>query len=134
VTINDTITAEVFDTTFVTIQDTTFVTVYDSIAVTDTLIIDAVLTIINSPDIINTLKIYPNPAKDHLFINTGDYTKMSGYQLKIIDQLGSVVFETLVADPLYEVNLSTWTGIGLYHIQVIDPGGSIIDIRKIILQ
>ena len=126
VTIHDTITTEVFDTTYVTVTD--------SISVTDTLIIDAVLTGIDPPDNINTLKIYPNPARDHIFINTGDYTKMNGYQLKIIDQLGAVVFETNVEEPLYEVNLSTWSGIGLYYVQVIDPGGIIIDIRKIVLQ
>lgn len=126
IAINDTITTEVFDTTFVT--------VIDSIAVTDTLIIDAVLTGIDPPDNMNTLKVYPNPARDQLFINTGDYTKMNGYQLKIIDQLGAIVFETNVEDQLYEVNLSTWSGIGLYYLQVIDSGGSIIDIRKIVLQ
>jgi hypothetical protein len=126
VTIQDTITTE--------IMDTIFVTVYNIIAVTDTLIIDAVLTDINPPDNINTLKIYPNPAKDHIFINTGDYTRMNGYQLKIINQLGSTVFETYIEEPLYEVNLSTWTSIGLYYVQVIDSSGIIIDIRKIILQ
>lgn len=101
-------------------SDTTYVTVTDSISVTDTLIIDAVLTGIDPPDSINTLKIYTNPAKDYIYINTGDYTKMVGYQLKIIDQLGAVVFETIVEEPLHEVNLSTWSGIGLYYIQTFD--------------
>ena len=129
---HDTIFTEIMDTTFVTVNDT--IPIYDSIAVTDTLIIDAVLTGIDSPDNINTLRIYPNPAKDNLYINTGDYMKMSGYQLKIINQIGAVVFETNVEEPLYEVNLSTWSGMGLYFVQVIDSGGNIIDIRKIILQ
>ena len=109
-------------------------TVTDSISVTDTLIIDAVLTGINPPDNINTLKVYPNPASDYLIINTGDYTKMDGYKLHIINQLGSIVFETFVEDPLYEINLSDWTGKGLYYLKIIDTGGSIIDTRKIILQ
>ncbi len=100
----------------------------------DTLIIDAVLTGIIPPDNINTLRIYLNPAKDQIFINTGDYTKMNGYQIKIINELGSLVFETNVEDQLYEVNLSTWTGIGIYFVQVIDSGGNIIDIKKIVLQ
>ena len=59
---------------------------------------------------------------------------MNGYKLKIINQLGSVVFQTNVEDPLYQVNLSTWSGKGLYFIQLIDSGDMIIDIRKIILQ
>jgi hypothetical protein len=124
VTFNDTITTEVFDTTFVT----------ETISVTDTLIINAVLTGIDPPNNINTLKVYPNPAKEYIFINTGDYTKMDGYQLKIINELGTVVYETNVEDQLYEVNLSTWTGMGLYFIQVIDSGGKVIDTKKIILE
>jgi len=68
ITVRDTITTEVFDTTYITVQDTltievfdtTYVTITDSISVTDTLIIDAVLTGIDPPDNINTLKIYPN--------------------------------------------------------------------------
>ena len=139
-TIYDTI--QVFDTTFVTVQDTIWVNdtitteVFETvlISVTDTLIIDVVLTYVNPPDNYNTLKIYPNPAKNHIFINTGDYTKMDGYQLKIVSQTGAVVFETNVEEPLYEVNISTWTGMGLYFIQVLDSGGSIIDVRKIILE
>jgi len=59
---------------------------------------------------------------------------MNGYQLKIIDQIGAVVFETNVEEPLYEINLSTWSGTGLYFVQVIDSGGSMIDIRKVILE
>ena len=135
-------TTMVFDTTFVTIRDTlttevfdtTYITETEYVSVTDTLIIDALLTGIDPPGNLNTLKVYPNPAKDHIFINTGDFTRMNGYQLKIINQLGSVVFETNIEEPLYEVNLSTWMGMGLYYVQVIDPAGSIIDIRKIVLQ
>ncbi len=118
----------------VTVHDTVTTTIENHISVTDTLIIDALLTGILGPDNINTLKVYPNPARDFLYINTGDYARMNGYKLKIISQLGSVVFETNVEDPLYQVNLSTWSGKGLYFIQLIDSGDMIIDIRKIILQ
>lgn len=142
VTINDTTFVQVYDTTVVTVSDTaiteifdtTSVTVYDIIAVTDTLIIDAVLTGIDPPDNINTIKIYPNPAKDHLFINTGDYSRMTDYQLKIVNQLGTVVFETYIEEPLYKVNLSSWSGMGLYFVNIIDSEGIVIDIRKIILK
>lgn len=77
--------------------------------------------------------VYPNPARDHIFINSGDYTKMNGYILKIINQLGSTMFETNVEKPFYELNLSKWDGMGLYYIILIDTEGTIIDKRKIIL-
>jgi hypothetical protein len=118
----------------VTVHDTITTTIENRVSVTDTLIIDALLTGIAGPDNINTLKVYPNPARDYLYINTGDYARMNGYKLKIMNQLGAVVFETNVEDPLYQVNLSTWSGKGLYFIQLIDSGDMIIDIRKIILQ
>ena len=118
----------------ITVHDTITTTIENHVSVTDTLIIDAVLTGIAGPDNINTLKVYPNPARDFLYINTGDYARMNGYRLKIMNQLGAVVFETNVEDPLYQVNLSTWSGKGLYFIQLIDSGDMIIDIRKIILQ
>ena len=86
------------------------------------------------PDNINILKIYPNPARDHMFINTGEYSNMNWYHINIINQLGASVFETNIEESLYNVSLSTWTGTGLYFIQVIDADGYIIDIRKIILQ
>ena len=82
----------------------------------------------------NTLIIYPNPAKDRIFINTGDYTKMDGYQLKIVNQTGAVVFETNVEEPLYEVNLSAWTGNGLYFLQLFDDFNDIIEVKKIVIQ
>lgn len=132
VTINDTLITEVMDTTYITINDT--IQIYEYISVTDTLVIDAVLTGLNPPENINRLKVYPNPAKDFIFINTGDYTKMDRYQMKIIDQLGSVVFETNVEEPLYEINLSTWSGTGLYFINIIDDIGQTIEVRKIVLQ
>lgn len=139
-TIYDTITTEVFDTTFVTIQDTTFVTIIDTvsayayISVTDTLKIDVLFTEYTPPYNINSIKVYPNPAKDQLFINTGYFGLMYDYQLKIINQLGAIVFETYVRDFLYEVNLSSWSGRGVYFLQLIDPEGVIIDIKKIVLQ
>ena len=86
-------------------------------------------------DILNSnLNVYPNPATDRIFINPGDYTKMNGYQLKIMNQLGSVVFETNVEDQLYEISVNTWTGKGLYFVQIIDSDGSVIDTKKIVLQ
>jgi hypothetical protein len=59
---------------------------------------------------------------------------MNGYILRIINQSGSAVFETNVEEPVYRVDLSTWTGKGLYYIEVWDSGGAKIDVRKIVLQ
>jgi hypothetical protein len=127
--INDTITTQVFDTTFVTITDTTY------ISVTDTLIIDVDITGVNPPDNLNTLKIYPNPAKDYIYINTGDnYERMTDYKIKIISSSGSTIFETNVNQQLFEINLNDFGQTGLFFIQIINNSNQIIDTRKIILE
>ncbi len=121
-----------YDRIFVTINDT--IPVYDSISVTNTLIIEAVLTGTTPPYNTSTIKVYPNPTRDHVFISTGDYSRMSGYSIKISNQLGSTIFETAIEEPLYELNLSSWEGLGLYYIQLINPEEITIESRKIILQ
>jgi len=127
ITINDTITTEIFDTTFVT--------VYDSIAVTDTLIIDVTITGINPPDNLNTIKIYPNPAKDLIFIHSGNkYENMTDYSIKIINTTGITIFESNVTQQLFEIDVSDFGQTGLYFIQIIDNSSQIIDVRKIILE
>jgi hypothetical protein len=32
------------------------------------------------------------------------------------------------------MNLSTWTGNGIYFVHLVDPQGNTVDIRKIVLQ
>jgi len=122
----------VYDT--IPVYETINITVIDSISVTDTLIINAIISGLNSGDYTNTIKVYPNPTKDYININTGNYSSMTGYKIQIVNLLGTTVFETLIEQPLYEINLSSWTGKGLYFIKIIDDSEKIIDIRKIVLQ
>ncbi|MCF8225322.1 MAG: T9SS type A sorting domain-containing protein [Bacteroidales bacterium] len=113
------------------------VTVYDTVyvAVTDTLIIDAsfigVNEIENNPHII---KVYPNPAKDILYIKSDEETAGAGLTFRIINELGVVVEENKLTDTLWAYNLKSWTGGGLYFLYVIDNDGVIRDIKKIILK
>ena len=106
----------------------------DSIAVTDTLIINAVLTGINPPNNINTIKIYPNPSKEYIYINTGNFASMTGYQIKIINTLSQVVYQTAINQQSLLINLNTFGGFGTYFVQIIDNKSKLIDVRKIILK
>ena len=69
---------------------------------TDTLVIDVEFPNYAPPYNTNSIKVYPNPARDHLMIHTGNFGLIYDYQLKIIDQLGAIVFETFVRDFLYQ--------------------------------
>jgi hypothetical protein len=80
------------------------------------------------------IAIYPNPASDKLYINTGEISKMVGYQLKIINQTGVTIFETRMKESQNEIDLSDCEGKGLYFLQVADSEGRILVTRKIILR
>ena len=107
---------------------------YQTITVTDTLIINTNTVSFNPITYQNTIKIFPNPTSDHITINYGNFATLNGYQLKIINSLGQQMFQTAINQQSSYINLSNWTGNGIYFVQIIDPQGNIIDIRKIVLQ
>ncbi len=134
----DTITTNIFDTTYVTqiVYDTLLVPIYDTLltTVTDTLLINALITAINPPNNSNTIKLFPNPANDHITIDYGNFSLMLGYQLKIENAIGQQVFQTSITQQADYLSLATWGGNGLYFVRIIDPQGNTIDLRKIVLQ
>jgi hypothetical protein len=125
---SDVATISILDTCVTSTNDTTFITV------TDTLVINTLITGINSPNNSNTIKVYPNPANSHITIEYGDFAIMNGYQLRIENSLGQEVFQTNISQQSDYLNLNTWSGNGLYFVHIVDPQGNTIDIRKIVLQ
>ena len=132
-------TTIVYDTTFVTIYDTTFVTsydtviVYDSIAVTDTLVIDVIISV-GPPIGMNTIKVYPNPTKDQVIIHTGNFSSMTNYSIKIINSLSQEVFNSTINQQTFTIDISQFGSTGLYYIQILDPGLQVVETRKIVLE
>jgi hypothetical protein len=122
----------------ISILDTciTNVTIYDTLltTVTDTLVINATITGINPPNNLNTLKVYPNPASTHITIDYGNFSAMSGYTLTIVNSIGQTVFTTPINQQTSYIDLSTWTGNGIYFVQLIDPQNNTIENRKIVIQ
>lgn len=125
-------TKYVFDPNFCT--DTTYVTLYDSISVTDTLIIDVVLIGIRTPNTTHTISIYPNPASDYVIINTGEYNPISTYSIEIVNVLGQSVFENLINQQEFQIDVNTFGNYGLYFVKIYDNFGNLIDTRQLILQ
>ena len=112
------------------------VTYYDSIAVTDTLIIDVDLTTTGiNGSLINTIKVYPNPTSDVIQINTGEnFESINNYTIKIINSSSQTVFENIINQQSFSIDVSEFGATGLYFIQIIDDQQQLVDIRKIILQ
>jgi hypothetical protein len=113
----------------------TNVTIYDTLltTVTDTLIINTTLSL-PAPNNENTILIYPNPASDHITIDNGNFAAMAGYSIKIENNVGQQVFQSAINQAQFYVDLSTWTGNGLYFVHLIDPQNNTVTVRKIVLQ
>jgi hypothetical protein len=59
---------------------------------------------------------------------------MAGYSIKIENNAGQQVFQSLINQPQFYLDLSTWSGNGLYFIHLINPQNETVTIRKIVLQ
>jgi hypothetical protein len=110
-------------------------TVTNSISVTDTLIIKVNISgILPVSTTQNTIKIYPNPAKDYVVINFGDYSKMAGYLMVIRNELGRAVYFTPILQESAYLDIKSWGGNGVYIVQLFDSQSTLVDTRKIIVK
>ena len=117
------------------IADTCITTVFDTVltTVTNTLIINTTLSL-PAPNNENTILIYPNPASDHITIDNGNFAAMVGYSIKITNSAGQEVFLNAINQAQFYVDLSTWTGNGMYFVHLIDSQNNTVTVRKIVLQ
>ena len=113
--------------------DSTHCTDTVSISVTDTLVIDVLITAIPAPNNVNTLKVYPNPTNDIIYIDNGDYSMMNGYTITILNSGGQPVFNSLINAPTFTVNISQFA-MGTYYLQILDNNSNIVEVRHIVLQ
>lgn len=105
---------------------------FESISVTDTLIINGNLVSFNPIKFEANIKIYPNPSRDQIFIEP--LSNSENYGIKITNSAGIEVFQTSLSTGIVMVDLNTWTGKGLYFINVYNQSGNLIDVKKIIIQ
>jgi hypothetical protein len=108
---------------------------YQSVTVIDTLVINANFTGFNPVTYANTIKVYPNPTFDKITIDCGsNFSTLNDYTIKITNSLSHVVSTSKVTQQSATIDLSTWTGRGIYFVHLIDGNGSTVDIKKIVLQ
>jgi hypothetical protein len=69
-----------------------------------------------------------------LMIEIGDISKMIGFTFKIIDFLGKVVYETIIQQPILNLDFKTIGGRGTYYLEVIDDSSQILEIEKVVLR
>ena len=81
---------------------------------------------------LNNLIIYPNPAKDYVIVNTGDYFQKTTFTISIVNSMGQKFFENLLDQKEQKIDLNSIGGAGIYFVRILDEQGSLKDIRKLI--
>lgn len=140
-TITDTL--QVIDTSYVSIVDTSFITMMDTVTVLDTVIVEELVTVTDTLliDVVlstgnpgtNTIRIFPNPANELIIIDHGDFASMANYRVRITNTLGAEVFNQPITAPQVQLPTSQFGSTGTYFVQIIDPSGSVVDTRSLIL-
>ena len=54
----------------------------------------------------NTIKFYPNPTKDILFVDNGNYQAMNGYKIKIVSISGTVVYNQPITSQQVQISMN----------------------------
>lgn len=80
------------------------------------------------------IKVYPNPAKDHLVIDFGNYYSITGYEINIFDVAGKSVYSSTINKSSETIDLNTWNGKGVYFLKIYDKLNQQIENRKIVIQ
>ncbi|MBI4646313.1 MAG: T9SS type A sorting domain-containing protein, partial [Bacteroidia bacterium] len=116
--------------------NTAWVIISDTIpsGATVTLLDDIPFGINSMANMKSCIDIYPNPANDHIIIDYGDYSTMSGYTLKITNLYGQVVFATPINQQQSYVELNILYSNGIYFVHLIDAQSNTVNIRKIVIQ
>ena len=102
----------------------------------DTLQFNANITGFNPVTYQNQVKVFPNPAKDNLVIDCGaNFNTLTGYSMKILNTVGQSVYNSLITQQVTNIPLTapTWSP-GAYNVQFINPTGTVIEAKQIIIQ
>jgi hypothetical protein len=102
----------------------------------DTLQFNANITGFSPVTYQNQVKVFPNPAKDNLVIDCGaNFNTLTGYSIKILNTVGQSVYNSLITQQVTNIPLTapTWSP-GAYVVQFINPTGTVIEAKQIIIQ
>jgi hypothetical protein len=79
------------------------------------------------------LKLYPQPANDHLYVDIGsDYNIKETYRLRVVNVLGKLVFESNLREQLYSLDVNSFSA-GIHFLVITDHEGRILNKGKIII-
>ena len=74
--------------------------------------------------VLNQIKIYPNPAESILNVDLGD-NKSSGASIRLIDVLGKPIFQQAVFNNSMTINISKYP-VGIYFLVYVNAEGKFV--------
>ena len=83
---------------------------------------------------INTIKIYPNPATDHLLTDLKNCKAGEGCTLKIANPMGQIIYKSGIHQQYSRIDLPSHSAKGIYVLTITDPNSQVLFLRKIVLQ
>lgn len=84
----------------------------------------------NDPDLLDEVKIFPNPTKDFIYVSLSNKASRLS-QLQVLDIHGRLIAQQKVQEGLHQVNLANMNS-GVYLIKVSDGRNSVI--KRFVLQ
>ncbi|MBN8693117.1 MAG: multicopper oxidase domain-containing protein [Bacteroidetes bacterium] len=78
-----------------------------------------------------SIKIYPNPVKDILFLNIEQLSNPKPVEVKVYNSIGKLVYQTDIKDTNTVIDIGQWSG-GLYLIEIQQEGSRAF--KKIIVE
>jgi hypothetical protein len=79
--------------------------------------------------------IYPNPVNDRFFVKLNQSFNLKGYILNIVNPLGQKVYsKSIEENQIQELSIDFKSISGMYFVQIIDPQGLVVEVKKILKQ
>jgi len=83
---------------------------------------------------VNTIKVFPNPSNSILNLYYGNYATLNNYRVKITNALGQTIYDQAITQQSETLDLTTFGGNGIYYLNILNPQGNVVEVRKIVLQ
>ena len=104
------------------------------LSVTDTLVIDVNFVGLNPIQYEYSLKAYPNPTNDMLFIDSPINFITQGYSIEVKNSLGQSIYQGPINQSQIQLDLTTWGAGGLYFLHLYDSTNNLMDVKKIVIK
>jgi hypothetical protein len=99
-----------------------------------TALYEALTTDIQEPGDAHTIRVFPNPAASHVFIEIDEYERMEGYSIRIDDATGRTLYRAPINRQRFQVDIAPGFSGGVLFVSFLDKQNRVAEVRKIVVQ